>query len=209
MGVQVTRIGRFPIEKHEELFREYMLHLRLETDDVVDLRYDALMKISEAFDIAESYTNRIIVPSIMEISMSELSSETLLPVTPCSEIISVEYLNSEGQKKSMSPEDYSLVFDDWKIELYLFDVPLISKSVRPETVWIRLKAGYGITGLPEEWQRKITIPGTIKSAVKLIAGNLFSSDGDQTVGRWAGKLNMGHEKLLSHYRISPYNTSVY
>lgn len=210
--MRVTRLDRFQIREYEPLFREYLMHLRLEVDDVPDLKDDAMRKIDEAFGIAETQTNRTIIPCSIEIALENLSGQILLPVTPCSSILEIRYTDSGGNAAVLPPENYALVADEWKTELHILKPVEMSGESRPEKAWVTLLAGYRITAkddTPDEWIRSIELPGSIKSAVKLIAGNLFNSDSDQVVGRSVSQTGMSYTRLLAPYRIQPYNQSVF
>ena len=210
--MRVTRKERLNIRENGAAFREYLMHLRLEVNDVPELIDDAMGKIEEAFGIAETQTNRVIVPGIVEIALHDLPTSILLPVTPVSEILEIRYMEGDGNAALLPPEGYALIADEWKTELHLLQPVALADSGHPEKVWITVRAGYQIAGTSqdiEQWESPFLIPGNIKSAVKLIAGNLFASETDQPVGRSVSRTAMNYEFLLRPWRITPYNKTVY
>lgn len=181
------------------------------TEDDAELYKNALRLLRAAFDIAESYTNRVIVKSVIEIGLPSINNLMELNVMPVCSIDSVKYIDSENSTKILDTTSYNLVASENRTRIEFFKLPNITTTQRLEKVVLTVTAGYDDydnlfdVGCQKERYR---LPGAIEAAVQLIAGTLFESDGDIVIGRLVSELPQSAKVLLQPYRVLPYGTQI-
>ena len=172
-------------------------HLRVvEADD--ELYRDAQTCVHNAIAVAETYTNRMLVDSLVTISFDRLESRVIeLPTAPIREIIEIRYYGMDGEWRTL--EGYNLVTNAQRAMLELREMPAIDTTRMLDVFEIDARVGFEdigttITAYP--------MPGDIIAALMLMSATLLENPADVAPG--ASELPLNARMLLSPYRITPY-----
>lgn len=172
-------------------------HLRVvEADD--ELYRDAQACVHNAIAAAETYTNRVLVDSLVTISFDRLESRVIeLPTAPIREIIEIRYYGMDGEWHTL--EGYNLVTNAQRAMLELREMPAIDTTRMLDVFEIDARVGFEdigttITAYP--------MPGDIIAALMLMSATLLENPADVASG--ASELPLNARMLLSPYRITPY-----
>lgn len=172
-------------------------HLRVvEADD--ELYRDAQTCVHNAIAVAETYTNRMLVDSLVTISFDRLESRVIeLPTAPIREIIEIRYYGMDGEWHTL--EGYNLVTNAQRAMLELREMPAIDTTRMLDVFEIDARVGFEdigttITAYP--------MPGDIIAALMLMSATLLENPADVAPG--ASELPLNARMLLSPYRITPY-----
>lgn len=169
-------------------------HLRISED--AEVLYDnACMCVRNAFDVAEAYTNRIIVDTLATFKFESVDTRIELPTAPVKEVVEVRYRHVDGDWRTLDASTYQLVSSAHNAYLLIHD-ELAVTSMQGPCMEISVRCGYDEDG-------DYPLPGSIRQAVMLMAGTFNSFEGDAQVGSVA-ELPMSARYLLSHYRLFPY-----
>lgn len=173
-----------------------------------DLYENAVRNVYAAFDIAEQYTNRILVRSVVTFAFDRFESLLDMPTAPVLSIRSVKYFDTDDSEQTLPSSSYELLASEHASALEFFTLPTLSARRQRARVRVEAVCGYSdyrdtLTREPED-VGGIILPGNIEAAVALRAGTLCEVDGDAVIGRLVSELPSSVERLLAPYRISPY-----
>lgn len=124
-------------------------HLRVQPSDG-ELYTQATQCVRNAFDVASDYCNRIILQSLVSMTVEVENGVALLPTAPIIEVMSVQVDGKDVE--------YRLVGDDKTA--YITNLPATATQVK-----VSAEAGYADGELP----------GAIYAAVAIIASSFFES----------------------------------
>lgn len=173
-----------------------------------ELYDNAIRNLYAAFDIAEQYTNRIIVRSVVTFGLATLASLVDIPTAPVLSVASIRYYDADDVLQTLDSGDYELVASEHSTSVEFFRIPELSSRRKRNRVLIETVCGYSdyedaVTREPLD-AGGIVLPGNIEAAVQLRAGTLAEADGDAIIGRTIGALPLTVERLLNPYRMAPY-----
>lgn len=181
--------------------------MRLTPEDG-ELYENAIRNIYAAFDIAEQYTNRIIVHCDVTFGLSELRMLVDIPTAPVAGIKAIRYYDADDVLQELSADNYQLLTSEHTTTIELYSIPRLSALRRMNRVLIDATCGYGdyrdVMNREPAPDGALPLPGNIEAAVQLMAGTLCEADGDAIIGRSVSSLPITAERLLNPYRISPY-----
>lgn len=172
-------------------------HLRVvEADD--ELYKNAQACVLNAISAAETYTNRILVDSLVTISFDRLESRVIeLPTAPIREIIKIRYYGMDGEWHTMT--DYNLVTNAQRAMLELREMPAIDTTRMLDIFEIDARVGFEDIGATVT---AYPMPGDIIAALMLMSATFLENPADVAPG--ANELPLNARMLLSPYRITPY-----
>lgn len=196
--------------------KEYPLHIierivsnqmRLMPEDGA-LYENAIRNVYAAFDIAEQYTNRIIVRSRVTFGLAEMMQVVDIPTAPVSVIESVKYYDAEDRLQTLALTDYVLIASEHSTSIEFSRLPRLSSVRSQNRVLIDAVCGYsdycGLESRASDDDGGIVLPGSIEAAIQLMAGTLCEADGDAIIGRSVNTLPLTADRLLTPYRMTPY-----
>lgn len=182
---------------------EAKAHLRVDdaTSDTLIASY-----IKAARQIAEGFMRRSLVRRTLRLSLDGFPSygcPLLLPFAPVASISSVKYYDSDGALQTWSSAEYLLEADSEPARL----------QHHPDDAWptdlhigrlgvaqVEYVAGYAPSSdSPTDYAANV--PDDIKSAIKLILGDLYEDREDTNVGNIVTSLPRGAEALMWPHRI--------
>lgn len=172
-------------------------HLRVvEADD--ELYRDAQACVHNAIAVAETYTNRMLVDSLVTISFDRLESRVIeLPTAPIREIIEIRYYGMDGEWYTL--EGYNLVTNAQRAMLELREMPAIDTTRMLDVFEIDARVGFEDIGATVA---AYPMPGDIIAALMLMSATLLENPADVAPG--VSELPLNARMLLSPYRITPY-----
>ena len=172
-------------------------HLRVvEADD--ELYRDAKACVHNAIAVAETYTNRMLVDSLVTISFDRLESRVIeLPTAPIREIIEIRYYGMDGEWHTL--EGYNLVTNAQRAMLELREMPAIDTTRMLNVFEIDARVGFEDIGTTVT---AYPMPGDIIAALMLMSATLLENPADVAPG--ASEMPLNARMLLSPYRITPY-----
>ena len=172
-------------------------HLRVvEADD--ELYRDAQACVHNAIAMAETYTNRVLVDSLVTISFDRLESRVIeLPTAPIREIIEIRYYGMDGEWHTL--EVYNLVTNAQRAMLELREMPAIDTTRMLNVFEIDARVGFEDIGTTVT---AYPMPGDIIAALMLMSATLLENPADVAPG--ASEMPLNARMLLSPYRITPY-----
>ena len=174
-------------------------HLRVvEADD--ELYRDAQACVHNAIAVAETYTNRVLVDSLVTISFDRLESRVIeLPTAPIREIIEIRYYGMDGEWHTL--DGYNLVTNAQRAMLELREMPAIDTTRMLDVFEIDARVGFEDIGATVA---VYPMPGDIIAALMLMSATLLENPADNMTGTIASELPLNARMLLSLYRITPY-----
>lgn len=178
-------------------------HLRVKAQDG-ELYEHAVTCVYNAFDAAETYTNRVIVDSIVTFHIDSLDGGLIeLPSAPVREVLEVRYFGEDNAWHPLDKGSYTLVANAQRARLFLNDTPALSSARSVGRVEIEAVCGY------EDYTERANapqyaLPGDIEQAIMLMAGTFFENSADNITGTIASELPTSAKSLLHPYRIYPY-----
>lgn len=172
-------------------------HLRVvEADN--ELYRDAKACVHNAIAAAETYTNRMLVDSLVTISFDRLESRVIeLPTAPIREIIEIRYYGMDGEWHTL--EGYNLVTNAQRAMLELREMPAIDTTRMLDVFEIDARVGFEDIGATVT---AYPMPGDIIAALMLMSATLLENPADIAPG--ASEMPLNARMLLSPYRITPY-----
>ena len=175
-------------------------HLRVvEADD--ELYKNAQACVLNAISAAETYTNRILVDSLVTISFDRLESRVIeLPTAPIREIIKIRYYGMDGEWHTMT--DYNLVTNAQRAMLELREMPAIDTTRMLDIFEIDARVGFEDVDVTSTASVAHPFPGSITAALMLMSATFLENPADVAPG--ANELPLNARMLLSPYRITPY-----
>lgn len=190
-------------------------HLRVVESDG-ELYEAAKGCVNSAIAAAETYTNRLLVESIVTMSFDRVDGRVIeLPTAPIIEISAVQYMGKDGQWHDFT--DYTLVGNIHRARLELHTMPDIDTARMLEVFKVSAHVGFssapiidgggsgGITPMPKASSPSTGYwPADIVAAIKLISATLLDNPADNVTGTIASELPMNAKMLLTPYRITPY-----
>ena len=178
-------------------------HLRVKIQDG-ELYEHALTCVRNAFDAAETYTNRVIVDSIVEFYIDSLDGSLIeLPSAPVREVLEVRYYGEDSAWHTLDKDGYTLVANAQRARLFLNNTPALSSARSVGRVEIKAVCGYEDCD-NSDVSTQYALPGDIKQAIMLMAGTFFENSADNITGTISSELSTSAKSLLHPYRIYPY-----
>ena len=195
---------RYPRHVIRRIVEEQM---RFVIDDGA-LYANAIRNVYAAFDMAERYTNRLIVRSLATFGLDAMTSLVDIPTAPVLSIREVAYYDSNDELQILPSSEYQLLTTEDSTAVEFFSIPKLSDRRRRGLVSIVAECGYSdyrdtLSREPED-AGGIILPGNIEAAVALRAGTLCEADGDAIIGRSVSALPVTVERLLDPFRMAPY-----
>ena len=95
-----------------------------------ELYDNAIRNLYAAFDIAEQYTNRIIVRSVVTFGLAALASLVDIPTAPVLSVASIRYYDADDVLQTLDSGDYELVASEHSTSVEFFRIPELSS--RPQ-----------------------------------------------------------------------------
>jgi len=170
-------------------------HLRLDVDDDSPPSHPDDFWLTEvgipaAREACESELGRAIAPQVFEISLRgfpnwfpgiEVCSvdglvypwAISLPMSPVESIVSVKYIDADGNEQTWDPANY--ILDTWSDVNVIYTTTGVSwppTGVVPNAVKIRYVAGYS---LPDDSPLSYPLPKAIMAAMLLMLGHLYEN----------------------------------
>lgn len=171
-------------------------HLRVVEDDA-ELYANAQQCVMNAFSVAETYTNRIIVDTQVTIILDRLADRVIeLPAAPVREITAIRYFGMDGEWHDL--DGFNLVTNNQRAMLELRELPQIDTTRMLDVFEIDARVGFEDIGDFKAYE----MPGDIIAALMLMSATFFENTAD--VGSRVNELPINARMLLSPYRITPY-----
>lgn len=161
------------------------LHLRVEID-----HDDSLIAtlIEAAYQVAENYTNRVIIPSVKTLKLEFFPDVIYLPFLPVVSIDSIEYSDAAGITQPFT--DYYLNLRDEVANITpQKDATFPGTNEDYENLVVTYNAGY------------IVIPKQINQAVLLIIGSMYIQRENHITATSINEIPLSAEYLLNAYRV--------
>lgn len=179
-------------------------HLRVsEADD--ELYLHATQCVKNAFDVAEDYTNRIVLDSLATFSYDDIEDSVLeLPSAPIKEVMEVRYLGADDKYHVLDASTYTLIGNAHQASLEFSTTPILTSTRRKARVEVSVRCGFDDYATSRDTaEAEYPLPGAIEQAVMLMAGTFFEYQGDIVVGS-SSEIPTSAKSLLNAYRRYPY-----
>lgn len=148
-------------------------------------------------DGRDGWLGRCLVTQTWDYSLDGFPAEDRpirLPLAPVQSITSISYTDTAGASQTFASSKWSLSADkDWRprIDLGYGEAWPSTRDV-PDAVTVRFVAGYG--------DADTDVPPAIRSALKILIGDLYAQRETVVVGTIVGQLPQVVEALLAPYR---------
>lgn len=173
-----------------------------------ELYDNAVRNAYAAFDIAEQYTGRIIVRSLVTFGLQDLMPMTDIPTAPVVVVQAVRYYDVDDRLQTLDPAEYSLIASEHATSIEFRRRPQLSPARQRNRVLIETVCGYSdyrdVMAREPDDADGIVLPGSIEAAVQLTTGTLCNVDGDTIIGSISSEIPQSSRVLLNPYRIAPY-----
>lgn len=177
---------------------EAKAHLRVDVSDDDGLIESFLDAATDYCDGASGYLGRALVEQTWELVLDEFPEEEIrIPLPPLIAVDFIKYDDEAGEEITMSASDYTVdnVSEPGWV-LPVGDWPSTYEGIN--AVRIRFRCGWPDDGNSPAAQ---TVPGAIKSAIKLIVGNLYANRETVIVGQSVNEIPMSAQFLMRKYRM--------
>lgn len=157
--IEITPPAEEPVSLAEQ-----KLHSRI--DHTAD---DTLIPslITSARKYCESLLRRSFVSTTWEVSLDRFPrcpARIDLPRQSVIEVVSVKYIEPDGDEITLDPSDYTVVTGTPGYVVPAYGVSWPSSRCHPDSVKVRFTAGYGDAS---------DVPASLKTAVKMVAAHLY------------------------------------
>jgi uncharacterized phiE125 gp8 family phage protein len=159
-----------------------------------DADADITAKIEEARQDAEDECNgRAFITQTWTLTLDRfpwVTDPIYLPIPPCLLVEAVRFIDLDGVLKSLSPGLWvaSPQSEPARITPKPGTTWPATDLLRPESVQVQFKAGYGDLG--------VNVPAPLRAAIKLILGDKWRNRGDEA----KGAIPEGARRILTNYR---------
>lgn len=173
-------------------------HLRVDVSDDDDLIESFIEAATDYCDGPSGYLGRALVEQTWELVLDEFPEEEIsIPLPPLIAVDFIKYDNPAGEEITMSAADYTVdnVSEPGWI-LPVGDWPSTFEGIN--AVRIRFRCGWADDGGSPAVQN---VPATIKSAIKLIIGNLYANRETIILGQSVNEIPMSAQFLMRKYRM--------
>jgi len=141
-----------------------------------------------AREYAENYTNRQFEIATYELITDRLFQGLTIPKSPVTEIVSVEYMDSDGVYQTLSTDDYYSYVDYGATKLEFSSFPSYKDDKR--AIKITFKAGY------------TTVPSSIVSYLKVLVSTMYENREQYVLGVSIETMaNPAIHKMLDMYKV--------
>jgi uncharacterized phiE125 gp8 family phage protein len=195
---RVTAPGGNPLT-----LEQVRLHLKLDTEGSPETHADddlveALMEVAvNHIDGADGWLGRAIVEQTWDYRLDAFPDYIVVPLPPLLEVVSITYLDDEGETQTVDEADYRVVDGEFGVI-----VPAVNASWPSDvlddvgSVTVRFKCGYEPEGSPvAEDGYGANVPAAIKQAMLLAIGHFYVNRDDTE------KLPGPSQALLAPFRI--------
>lgn len=184
-------------------WEEAKAHLRLDSDDEKAMVEAMIAAATGHLDGPDGWLGRALGLQTLEMFLPSFGvSSIAVPVPPAVDIVSVEYVDSNGETAMLDADDFELSGnmlrpvwpDSWPSAQW--------RGCHGETVRIRYRAGYAVN--PDADPVVSSVPAPIKAAVLLMVGDLHRFRGtasDMNINATAIPMSVTVEALLQPYRV--------
>jgi uncharacterized phiE125 gp8 family phage protein len=168
----------------------------LRIDDAYDIE-DIQAYLDAAVDMCENYTQRAFIDQEWTVFLSGFDSRSKvieLPRSPAIELVSVDYIDEDGDEQTLDPELYwfDKNFEPPRlIRRNGIDWPMTQE--RPDAVTIVYKAGYGET-LKD-------VPSAAKQAIRFMTSHFYEQRLPVVTGTITAELPLTARTLLNQIRV--------
>lgn len=171
-------------------------HLRVVRDDE-ELFKSGKMSVFNAIATAEMFTNRVLVDSLVTITLDDLTSRIIeLPTAPVREIIELRYRGIDNEWHNL--DNYALHGNTMRARLELRELPELTSATALGRVEIEARCGFEDYGGERETSRATyPLPGEVEQAIILLSNAYLEGDPLEDLPSAA-------QMLLQPYRIYPY-----
>lgn len=169
------------------------VQLGIETDDTAS-DVTITRRITEARQWAEAYARLALIEQTQEIRLDGFRERIPLPTQPLISIVSVAYVDINGDLQTVDSADY--VADDFSLEASLRPAyGLCWPSARNESnaVRIQYKAGYGTTAA--------SVPALIREALLLLVGHWMNYQPQAESGAGIYRVPFAIKDMLDVYAV--------
>lgn len=142
----------------------------------------------------EKRCGRCVAQHELELTVAEFNGEICLPMPPVRSIVSVSYIDTDGNTQTLDAANYELFEDD----LVPFIFPLVdwptNVADRPDAVKVRYMSGDEPDDVPED----------IKQAIRLLVGSAFELREDVLLTPVRQELQItpnGYSELIAPYIV--------
>lgn len=174
------------------------LHLRIETTVIAD---DALIEglITAAREKCEAYTRRAFVQRTYKLSLPEFTDGMQLPRPPLQSVTNIKYYDDNGVLQTLGTSVYTVhaPTEAGGYVVLAYDQSWPTTRAVDNAVQITFVAGYGGSATSPQ-SLDDNVPESIKSAIKLIVGDLYENREGQ--GQMPYMLNPTVKALLNPFR---------
>lgn len=175
-------------------------HLRIDTNDHDAVLRSYLRAARQLLDGVEGWLGRALAPQTYDLKLSGFPRCIRLPLPPLIEVISITYLDSNGDSQTLSTSVYTVVNQG-------YDVSYIEETINQnwpttydvaQAVTVRYRCGYVDGGSPED----VIVPEPIKEAIKLMVGHWYENREQTSMSRAAMRdIPLGADEVLSTYKV--------
>jgi uncharacterized phiE125 gp8 family phage protein len=144
--------------------------------------------ISSAREYAENYTNRQFEIATWGLITDCLYSGLTIPLSPVTEILTVEYMDEDAVYQTLSTDDYYSYVEYGATKLHISSAPSYKDDKR--AIKITFKAGY------------TTVPSSIVSFLKVLVSTMYENREQYIVGVSVETMaNPAIMKMLDMYKV--------
>ena len=178
-------------------------HLRLDDDGDSPASHPddpwLLQNIPTARRWCERWAMRALAPQVIELALDCFpSAEIELPMCPVTSIVSVKYIDTDGDEQTLATNTY--VLDNYQEPSWLLpaeDTPWPSTRGIINAVKVRYACGYS---LRDDSPYSNPLPDEFMSAMKLVLGDLYENRENSSADKMQ-EVCMAAQNLMLPYRL--------
>lgn len=145
--------------------------------------------ISEVRDHVETYCGVALAPQTVTINCDGFSDFARLPVVPLISIVSISYVDEDGDQQTLSADIYEARSDGL----------IASIALRNGKAWPKTEKGSRVMVTAQVGSTKV--PPKVRGAMLLMIGDRYENRENTVIGESVTQLPLAAEALLENYRV--------
>jgi uncharacterized phiE125 gp8 family phage protein len=177
-------------------------YLRVDDGEEDAIVGNLIAAATQRLDGRDGILGRCLMHQTWQLALARFPASAItLPLPPTIGVLSVKYLDTNGQLQTLSEVAYRIIPGGWEGAQVIPAVGLSWPSVAPrspDAVRVTFQAGYESVGSPPQ----VAVPEPIRQAMLLMISDWYDQRSNVVMGTSVEPLPFATETLLAPYRVN-------